>query len=170
VLALHALLALYAFHYVFTAPASMGGKEITLVLLPLPRKPPPAHSDEKKPVATVHAPGETRAITIPKDWQSVPQAAPQDGTALQGLGAALGCSATNYDALSPAARAACRSGPWKYDAAARETASLIIKAPHVMSAADRAERIRSTVDPCAAEKLTHQTDCIYKVIYGDKLP
>jgi hypothetical protein len=167
-LGLHLLLALYAFHYVFAPPAREADREVTLTLSPLAK---PAEAKKAEPVksAAPTAPHTPQPIIIPKNW-TPPQWTPQEGTALQGLGASLGCSASDYDSLTPAERAACRKGPWKYDAEARETASLIIKAPHVMSAADRAERIRSTVDPCAAEKLTHQTDCIFKVIYGDKLP
>jgi hypothetical protein len=167
VLALHALLILALIRAASWAPVREIAHEALITLTPLP---PPRKPVEKKPRAPVTAiVPHAIATTLSRPLAAPPTTNPPD-TTLQGLGASLGCSATNYDSLSREQRAACGRGPWVYDARARETAALIIKAPHVMSAADRAERIRSTVDPCAAEKLIRQTDCIYKVIYGDKLP
>jgi hypothetical protein len=165
VAALHGLFALFLIRMEFAPPPPESDAETTIFLLPLPPKPEEKKTEPSEP-ARSHAItiAQPPAFTLPPAWRG-----PNAPTA-PGLGVSLGCAATNYDSLDKSQRAACGNGPWKYDAAARETASLIIKAPHVMSAADRAERIRSTVDPCAAEKLTHQTDCIYKVIYGDKLP
>ncbi|HEY1632770.1 MAG TPA: hypothetical protein VGF56_15745 [Rhizomicrobium sp.] len=169
VLALHVLLVLAAAYYAFALPPSAPEKEIILSLLPQPK---PEEAKKVPEHVVPSAPSSARVpqpFVVPKDWSQ--RWAPEDGTSLKGLGASLGCSAANYDSLTPEARAACKRGPWVNDSDKRETLSLILKAPHVMTHAERAERIRSTVDPCAAEKLTHQTDCIFKVIYGnDALP
>jgi len=170
VLALHVLLVLGAAYYAFAPPPPAPEKEIILSLLPQPKPPeaPQKALEHVVPAApsSVHIP---QPFVVPKEWSQ--QWAPEEGTSLKGLGASLGCSAGTYDQLTPEARAACKHNPWTDDRDKRETLSLILKAPHVMTHAEREERIRSTVDPCAAEKLTHQTDCIFKIIHGnDALP
>lgn len=170
VLALHALLALVFIRMQFGPPPGHKPEhEITLLLLPAP-KPPQQEVKTAPPGAP--APARTEpAFVIPKQFTSPNTITTPDSHALDGVGASLGCGASNYDALDKEHRANCGNGPWGYNKEQRETASLIIKAPpRGMTAMERAERIRSTVDPCAAEKLTHQTECIHHVIYGDKLP
>ncbi|MGH6871678.1 MAG: hypothetical protein ACREHE_09235 [Rhizomicrobium sp.] len=170
VLALHAVALLVLIRWQFASPPpSAPEREITL-LLPSLTPPKPAKADANRPgPATQAPPSHTFTITLPPDL-AAPPATAQDTHALEGLGAALNCGAANYDRLDAVARAACGRGPWAYDRDKKETAALILKAPHVMTHAERAERIRSTVDPCAAEKLTRQNDCIFRVIWGDKLP
>jgi hypothetical protein len=167
VLVLHALLILALVRTASWAPAMEIAHETQITLTPIAPLPKPIEKKKHTPV-TAAAP-HAIATTLSRPLAHAPTPDSPD-TTLQGLGASLGCSASNYDSLHPEQRAACGRGPWAYDALSRETAALIIKAPHVMSAADRAWRIRSTTDPCAAEKLTHQTDCIYTIIYGNKLP
>ncbi|HEX3673646.1 MAG TPA: hypothetical protein VHU87_05185 [Rhizomicrobium sp.] len=165
VLALHALLLAGLLDMHSPPPPREEARETTLLLLPLPHPKPPEEKTLPAPTPASHA----ITITIPKNFVTPPNTETLPGA--QGLGMALGCGAPNYDSLSPAERASCKHGPWGYDAQARETASLIIKAPPPpMSAADRAWRIRSTTDPCGAEKLAHIPFCIHKIIYGDKLP
>jgi hypothetical protein len=172
-LAAAAVLALHAFLIAFLVRANLATApsppehETILVLTPLPPPPKPA---KRKPAAPSVVAAPFQLSRTPPRALAPPPIPQSPDAALQGLGASLGCGASNYDHLDAEQRAACGHGPWTYDHDAKETASLIVKAPRVMSAAERAERIRDTVDPCAAEKLTHQTDCIYKVIYGDKLP
>jgi hypothetical protein len=170
VLALHALLiaALLDMRGAPSVQEAADEPETILTLTPLPKPKPP----EDKKAAPAAQPSHAITITIPKSLSTTPNADVPNAQSLgQGLGMALGCSASSYDSLSPAERASCKHGPWGYDAQARETASLIIKAPPPpMSAADRAWRIRSTADPCGAEKMAHIPFCIHKIIYGDKLP
>src|ERR1700679_450509 len=172
VLAAAAVLALHVFVIAFLVRANLSTapsppeRETMLVLTPLP---PPTPANQNPPAPTAAATPSQRSTT-PRRALALPPVPQLPDAALQGLGASLGCGASNYDSLDAEQRAACGHGPWSYDHDAKETASLVVKAPHVMSAMERAERIRNTVDPCAAEKLTHQTDCIYKAIYGDKLP
>ncbi len=100
--------------------------ETILTLTPLPKPKPP----EDKKAAPAAQPSHAITITIPKSLSTTPNADVPNAQSLgQGLGMALGCSASSYDSLSPAERASCKHGPWGYDAQARETASLIVKAP-----------------------------------------
>lgn len=169
VLALHVLLALMLIRMQFAPETPRAEHEITLLLMPAPEPPPP---QEKKTPSESTPPARTApAFSIPRQFTSPNAITEPDSHALDGIGASLGCGASTYDTLDAEHRAHCGSGPWAYNKDRRETAALIIKAPPPgMSAMERAERIRSTVDPCAAEKLTHQVDCIYHIIYGDKLP
>jgi hypothetical protein len=170
VLALHALLALVLIRMQFAAPAPPQAEhEITLLLMPAAK--PPKLEENKTPTASTPATRTAPAFSIPKEFTASPNAITlPENHALDGVGASLGCGASNYDALDPEHRANCGSGPWAYNKDQRETASLIIKAPRGMTPMERAERIRSTADPCGAEKLTHQNDCIDRVIHGDRLP
>jgi hypothetical protein len=168
VLALHALLIVFLIRAGISvpAPAPQSEVETQIVLTRLPPPPPAPKPAEKK--TRTHAPAlrsvahaTSRAITVP----------PFFNPTLQGLGAALGCSASNYDALSESQRAACGHGPWHFDSQARETASLTIKPePYKMTPAEIADHIRRTADPCLPEKAAHLPFCIYTIIYGDKLP
>ena len=170
VLALHALLALVFIRMQFGPPqAPKAEHEITLLLLPAPK---PSKLEVKTAPTGTPAPARTEpAFAIPKQFTSPNTITEPESHALDGVGASLGCGASNYDALDKEHRAQCGNGPWAYNKEQRETASLIIKAPlRGMTPMERAERIRSTVDPCAAEKLTHQVECIHHIIYGDKLP
>jgi hypothetical protein len=64
-----------------------------------------------------------------------------------------------------------RRGPWQFDHQTHETASLTIApGPHQITPAEIAEHMRRTADPCAADKAAHLPFCIYRIIYGDKLP
>ncbi|HEY2070931.1 MAG TPA: hypothetical protein VGG48_15355 [Rhizomicrobium sp.] len=174
VLALHALLILVLIRMQFAHPSAPTGEVETTLLLPALPAPQPKSDDEKKKEALP----DTRAshtitvtpqpdFVIPKDWKTPGIS----GGGLPGVSASLGCSAATYESLSPAERAACGHGPWKYDHDAHETVSLMVPPPpHVMSAMERAERIRSTADPCLADKAMHMDFCVNHVIYGDKLP
>ncbi len=171
VLALHALAIIALVRMGLSLPPQTAEAQRETIITLLPLTPPRVVAPVAQAPAKKEKPAPSWITTIPRAITLPPQTGEPPGTSLPGLGASLGCGASGYDSLSAEQRAACNRGPWHYDARARETASLIIKAPPPgMSAADRAERIRDTVDPCAAEKLTHQTDCIYKVIYGNKLP
>jgi hypothetical protein len=170
VLALHALLALVLIRMQFTAPTPPQAEhEITLLLMPAPK--PPKREENKTPAASTPATRTAPAFSLPKEFTSPNAITEPESHALDGVGASLGCGASNYDALDKEHRAQCGNGPWAYNKEQRETAALIIKAPpRGMTPMERAERIRSTADPCGAEKLTHQVECIHHVIYGDKLP
>jgi hypothetical protein len=170
VLALHALLVLMLIRMQFAAPAPPQAEhEITLLLMPAAK--PPKREENKTPTASTPATRTAPAFSLPKEFTAPNAITEPESHALDGVGASLGCGASNYDALDKDHRAQCGNGPWAYNKEQRETAALIIKAPHAaMNGAERAERIRSTADPCAAEKLTHQNDCIYKILWGDKLP
>jgi len=167
VLALHALFVAVLIHagVSIPAPASAPERETLLTFVPLPPPPKPA---EKKPRAP--AASSSITITLPRVF-AVPPVSNAPSSALQGLGAALGCSASNYDTLGEAQRAACGRGPWQFDGQAHETASLMIApSPHRMTPVEIAEHIRRTEDPCLAEKAAHLPFCVYRIIYGDKLP
>jgi hypothetical protein len=165
VLALHALLIAFLIRAVVQPAAPPPEREIQLVLVRLA----PAKPVQKKPRLRGIA-ATPRTITLPRFYALPPVSSPPD-TALPGLGATFGCSASNYDTLSTARRAACGHGPWQFDRQARETAALSLPPPpHQMTPAEIAEHTRNTTDPCLAEKAAHLQFCIYKIIYGDKLP
>lgn len=166
-LALHVLLIAIVLSAGRLAFLATPARETVLLLTPIARPPKPVEKKSRAPSIAPRPSAITATPPRPFAWPPVPDS---QSNALQGFGASLGCGAFHDGILDAEHRAACRHGPWTYDHDAKETASLIIEAPHVTSAAERAARIRSTVDPCAAEKLTHQTDCISKIIYGDKLP
>jgi hypothetical protein len=166
VLALHALFVavLIQAGISIPTPASTPERETLLTFVPLP-PPKPAEKKPRTPAAS-----SAITITLPRVFAPPPVSNPPSD-ALQGLGAALGCSASNYDTLSDAQRAACGRGPWRFDSQAHETTSLMIPpSPHRMTPVEIAEHIRRTEDPCLAEKAAHLPFCVYRIIYGDKLP
>jgi len=165
VLALHALFIAFLIHAGISIPIHVSApeRETMIVLVPLP---PPTKPAQKKPPAT----SSSITVTPPRAF-AVPPASTTPSNALRGLGTALGCSASNYDALNDTQRAACARGPWQFDAQARETASLMVPPPpHQITPAEIAEHIRRTADPCTADKAAHLPFCIYSIIYGNKLP
>jgi hypothetical protein len=165
VLALHALVIAALIRAGISIPTPEPEQETVLALVPIPPPPKPAEKKLRAPATS-----SSITITLPHTF-AVPLLSNPPSNALQDLGAALGCGASNYDTLNEAQRAACGRGPWKFDAQAHETASLMIPPPpHQITPAEIAEHIRRTEDPCLAEKAAHLPFCVYRIIYGDKLP
>jgi hypothetical protein len=171
-----AALAVAAIHVVVIAglvaairvPMQIPSREIVLVF-PILYVPPahkrPVPSKEKQraapapPVPVLSLPNfPSNAITLPETH------------ALRGLGDWLACGG-DTSKLSPEDQARCARrdlglAPHKDDGLA-----FIVKAPPAaMSAADRAERIRDTVDPCMVDKAAHLPFCVNQIIHGDALP
>jgi len=166
VLALHALAIAFLIRAGISIPIHVSApeRETMIVLVPLP---PPKPAEKKpRPPAT----SSSIIITLPHAF-AAPPASAAPSNALRGLGAALGCGASNYDTLNETQRAACARGPWRFDSQAHETASLMVPPPpHQITPAEIAEHIRRTADPCTADKAAHLPFCIYNIIYGNKLP
>jgi hypothetical protein len=143
------------------------------IFFTLPVWTPPAKPLEKtgpaKPVRrAVRPPPLFQFTPLPSNAITLPD---RDRSALQGLGQTLSCS--NPDSLSPEERKRCAEKVFKWVPKDDNGMSLVVKAPPpAMTAAERSERIRKTADPCliAQQSNTHVPECIYKTIYGDKLP
>jgi hypothetical protein len=88
------------------------------------------------------------------------------------LGRALACGANSFEYLTPEGRAGCRHPPWNFTYARDGTIILDTQYKRPEPKPTPAEVLaheRYTADPCLAAKAAG-TECIDKIIFGDRSP